>query len=76
MEAKDGKLSEALDTKFSTSPFYMENRKHRNVGKQVVFSIMHYAGQVCYNVEGFVVKNMDTLFPDLYELMSNSQTKV
>lgn len=40
---------------------------------------MHYAGDVTYNVRGFLEKNNDLLFRDLREIMShttNSITKV
>ena len=33
------------------------------------FSIVHYAGKVFYTAEGFVSKNMDSLTPDMVDLM-------
>ncbi|KRZ72034.1 Unconventional myosin-Ie, partial [Trichinella papuae] len=36
------------------------------------FLIVHYAGNVEYNVEGFCEKNRDTLFDDLIQLMQSS----
>lgn len=40
------------------------------------FAIKHYAGQVWYNVEGFLDKNRDTLRPDVVELLISSKISV
>lgn len=43
------------------------------------FRLVHYAGNVTYNIKGFLDKNNDLLFRDLREVMSttkNSITKV
>ena len=37
------------------------------------FVIHHYAGEVTYDVEGFVERNKDVLFVDLVELMKSSR---
>lgn len=36
------------------------------------FAVIHYAGEVNYDAEGFLSKNKDTLFPDMTELMLKS----
>lgn len=36
------------------------------------FSVKHYAGNVTYEIDGFVDRNKDTLFPDLIETMQSS----
>jgi myosin heavy subunit len=43
---------------------------HRNV--QECFVVVHYAGEVAYNVIGFLEKNKDSLSPDLEELGRSS----
>jgi hypothetical protein len=36
------------------------------------FCVVHYAGEVNYDADGFCTKNKDTLFPDMTELMKTS----
>ena len=74
METKDAKLSETLDKKFASCDFYVENRSHQLPAGSSVFSVHHYAGTVTYQIQGMVVKNLDSLYPDLYTLMTNSST--
>ncbi|KAK6624584.1 hypothetical protein RUM44_011443 [Polyplax serrata] len=47
------------------------HHKHYEEGKDS-FVIHHYAGKVCYDVDGFCDKNRDVLFPDLVQLMQSS----
>ncbi len=37
---------------------------------------MHYAGDVTYDVKGFVEKNKDSVSLDIQELLKKSQNKV
>lgn len=38
--------------------------------------MIHYAGEVTYNVAGFIEKNNDLLFRDLREVMSQSTNSI
>ena len=38
------------------------------------FLVRHYAGDVVYSVEGFLIKNKDTLNPDLFDLLQTSKS--
>ncbi|XP_025836978.1 myosin-IB [Agrilus planipennis] len=40
------------------------------------FRLIHYAGDVTYNINGFLEKNNDLLFRDLKEAMSHSTNKI
>jgi len=44
-------------------------------GFDTAFNVKHYAGEVCYDVEGFCDKNKDTLFNDLVEMLQCSSNK-
>ena len=64
-----GKADEA----HSQSPYYINSTNTRQ-GK-AAFTIRHYAGDVVYDANGFLVKNKDLLFADLYDTMSRSARK-
>ncbi|XP_069686515.1 unconventional myosin IC isoform X2 [Periplaneta americana] len=56
---------------------------HRKAGKDLQktmareeFCLKHYAGDVIYNVEGFLDKNNDLLFRDLREVMSETTNSI
>lgn len=45
----------------------------RGKDDQLAFSIKHFAGTVIYDARGFMAKNSDTLYQDLYNLCSKSE---
>ena len=40
------------------------------------FLIRHYAGDVVYNINGFIEKNKDTLYQDFKRLLFNSKNEI
>ncbi len=70
-EQKDQKFGTLLDSKFSSNACFVPSNQHRGINYSA-FSINHYAGSVCYNIEKFVDKNKDSLFSDLYDMMAGS----
>ncbi|XP_014240343.1 myosin-IB isoform X2 [Cimex lectularius] len=44
--------------------------------KREEFTLVHYAGEVIYDVQGFLDKNNDLLFRDLREVMSNTTNSI
>jgi len=75
----DEMLLEAMDTKLAQHKHYTSRQlspmdkvlKHKQE-----FRIRHYAGDVVYNVNGFLDKNKDTLFQDFKRLLYNSSNKI
>ena len=70
-EQKDAKFSQNLDQACRANAFFVPANDHRGV-RGAVFSVKHYAGTVCYSCDGFVEKNADTLYKDLYDCLSAS----
>eukprot|EP00941_MAST-03F_sp_MAST-3F-sp1_P004877 g4877.t1 len=70
---KCDKAFSALDTNV-----YSKCQSLRRGGKKaknkLLFSIQHYAGHVVYSCKGFLEKNKDALFEDLYDAMSKSKS--
>ncbi|RKO94560.1 myosin VIIA, isoform CRA_d, partial [Blyttiomyces helicus] len=58
------------------SKFHTTHEKHPNYGKpktpSPIFALRHYAGEVVYQVSGFLEKNRDTLRADLTDLLAAS----
>jgi len=59
-------LAAKISTKFEKNPNFT---KPKGAGR--VFTIIHYAGQVTYDVQGWLDKNRDTLSYDLDTLLKN-----
>lgn len=58
------------DTNHAQSCFYTSSTLTRKGNK--CFTIRHYAGDVVYNADSFLIKNKDLLFSDLYDVMTAS----
>ena len=54
----------------------MDSTKNKNLEFDQDFVIRHYAGDVVYNVNGFMDKNKDTLFQDFKRLLFNSKNEI
>ena len=71
-------LLEAMDKQLASHSHYA-SRQLKPVDKtlkhKIEFRIVHYAGDVTYNINGFLEKNKDTLFQDLKRLMFNSKNQ-
>ena len=69
-KASDFTFIQKLDQKHGgkQNPRYKQNLRAKNK-----FTVVHYAGDVEYEVDGFLDKNKDTLYEGLLELMSISE---
>lgn len=65
-EGADGKLLEKLSQVGLPGQEYY-------IGFSAGFTVVHYAGKVTYDAEGFCEKNRDVLFRDCIELLQSSQ---
>merc|ERR1712226_1842231 len=73
----DNMLLEAMDQKLKGNAHYSSSSKTRkslNIGQD--FLIKHYAGDVVYNINGFIEKNRDTLFQDFKRLLFSSKNPI
>jgi myosin heavy subunit len=66
-KATDETLLEKLHTTHEKHPNYEKPRRSKTT-----FIIKHYAGEVSYEIIGYLEKNRDTLQPELKEALSNS----
>lgn len=72
----DETLLEAMDKKLSKHPHY-SSRQLKPTDKELKhktdFRITHYAGDVIYDITGFIEKNKDTLYQDFKRLLYHSK---
>jgi hypothetical protein len=68
-ETTDAEYLDKIDKAHKGKHEYYGNPKKR---EKATFSVLHFAGEVGYNVTGFIEKNNDTLYTDLEELMAAS----
>nr|XP_033321660.1 unconventional myosin IC isoform X1 [Megalopta genalis]XP_033321661.1 unconventional myosin IC isoform X1 [Megalopta genalis] len=71
---------EKLNVNLNNHPHYISHMKadlqtQKLMGRDE-FRLVHYAGDVTYNVRGFLEKNNDLLFRDLREVMSNTTNSI
>lgn len=74
----DALLLEAMDNKLRSHQHYTSRRlaPQNKTIKHEQFRIKHYAGDVTYDITGFLDKNKDTLFQDFKRLMFSSHDQV
>lgn len=74
----DETLLEAMDKKLAKHPHY-SSRQLKPMDKELKhktdFRITHYAGDVIYDITGFIEKNKDTLYQDFKRLLYHSKDK-
>lgn len=82
-KAADYTLVDKLNVNFSNSPLYIRSKanfsscSHYSLSSPQLqsvpsFSIMHFAGQVQYDVRGFLEKNRDYLAPEIIQVLRSS----
>lgn len=72
----DETLLEAMDKKLATHPHYSSRQlkpMDKELKHKVDFRITHYAGDVIYDITGFIEKNRDTLYQDFKRLLYHSK---
>lgn len=72
-------LLEAMDKKLTAHKHYTSRQlkpTDKELQHKTQFRIKHYAGDVVYNINGFLDKNKDTLFQDFKRLLFKSKNPV
>ncbi|XP_030631997.1 myosin Ic, paralog b isoform X2 [Chanos chanos] len=79
-DASDITFLEKLEDTVGGHPHFVTHKladgKTRKVMGREEFRLLHYAGEVNYNVNGFLDKNNDLLFRNLKEAMCMSENKI
>lgn len=79
-ETNDGTFLEKLNYHLRDHPHYISHEKapihiQKTMGRSD-FRLVHYAGDVTYNVNGFLEKNSDHLYRDLKKIVSKSNNLI
>eukprot|EP01119_Soliformovum_irregulare_P003562 TRINITY_DN1423_c0_g2_i1.p1 TRINITY_DN1423_c0_g2~~TRINITY_DN1423_c0_g2_i1.p1 ORF type:complete len:1033 (-),score=362.49 TRINITY_DN1423_c0_g2_i1:84-3182(-) len=76
-ESTDNTFMDRITTQFGKHPHFATYRtsQDRTIPDNC-FRLKHYAGDVTYNVEGFLEKNKDTLFSDLISCLKTSDSQL
>lgn len=76
----DASFLSKLNDQLSSHKHYISHRKAPTVVQKTMgrdeFRLIHYAGDVTYNTNGFLDKNNDMLFRDLKEIMSKADNTI
>ncbi|CAK9821958.1 Unconventional myosin IC [Anthophora retusa] len=79
-EPTDLSFLEKLNVNLNNHPHYISHMKADLQTQKVMgrdeFRLVHYAGDVTYNVRGFLEKNNDLLYRDLREIMSHTTNSI
>lgn len=79
-DINDASFLSKLNDNLSAHPHYISHRKASTAVQKTMgrdeFQLIHYAGDVTYNTNGFLDKNNDLLFRDLKEVMSQSGNSI
>uniref|UniRef100_A0A3Q2Q2K2 Myosin Ic, paralog b n=1 Tax=Fundulus heteroclitus TaxID=8078 RepID=A0A3Q2Q2K2_FUNHE len=79
-DASDVTFLQKLEDTLGGHPHFVTHKladgKTRKVMGREEFRLLHYAGEVNYNVNGFLDKNNDLLFRNLKEVMCMSENKI
>ncbi|XP_034942192.1 unconventional myosin IC isoform X2 [Chelonus insularis] len=79
-EPTDLSFLEKLNVNLNSHPHYISHMKADIQTQKIMgrdeFRLIHYAGDVTYNVRGFLEKNNDLLFRDLREVMSHTTNSI
>nr|CAD7403468.1 unnamed protein product [Timema poppensis] len=79
-DANDLTFLEKINEKLTYHQHYISHRKADIKTQKIMgrdeFQLIHYAGNVTYNVKGFLDKNNDLLFRDLREAMTKTKNSI
>jgi len=74
--ATDKSLLNKLNANLSSHKHFTNLTKESKRSDTTEFCVKHYAGDVIYSTDGFIEKNMDTLYRDLIELIGGSRSPI